>query len=59
VKLVAQDREKPSLNVGVGLKLIDVSQAAHHRFLHQVIGLVPLHGDYDSLVRGSFGTVLG
>jgi hypothetical protein len=23
------------------------------------LALVPLHGDYDSLVRGSFGTVLG
>jgi hypothetical protein len=47
VKLVAQDREKPSLNVGVGLKLIDVSQAAHHRFLHQVIGLVDIAGQRD------------
>jgi hypothetical protein len=27
--------------------------------LAELSALVPLHGDYDSLVRGSFGTVLG
>src|SRR3954454_23365139 len=45
VKLIAQNREKPSLDVCSGLKLIDVSQATNHRFLNQIVGLIGIAGE--------------